>query len=136
MASYVSKAGRATNGAVTMFLGQVRDHDRQAEGQAVTEIEYIAHPEAQAVLEREVTAAVGDAFAVVSSDQPAPTVVVVHRVGRIPVGEAALVVVVGSPHRFPGMNLVPAIVERVKATLPVWKKQSLQDGSDRWSNLP
>lgn len=133
---YVQAASAASNGAVTMFLGQVRDHDHEADGQAVTEIEYAAHPDAQAVLEREVTSVVRDAFAVVRPDQPAPTVIVIHRIGRIPVGQAALLVVVGSPHRFPGMNLVPAIVERVKATMPVWKKQSLEDGSDRWSNLP
>lgn len=123
----LARATCTADGAVSIFVGQVRDHDPQADGQAVTGIEYSAHPDAEVTLRREVAGVVG---------QVPARVVVIHRVGDIVVGEAVLLVLVSTSHRDPAMTLVPALVERIKETLPVWKRQRLQDGTSRWSNLP
>ena len=58
-----------------------------------------------------------------------------HRVGRLEIGEDAMVVAVAAEHRAQAFRVVEAIVEDVKAKLPIWKKQELTDGSHNWSGL-
>lgn len=126
-----ARAGSAADGAVSVFVGRVRDHDPQAGGQVVTGIEYTAHPDAQATLGKQVLAVTEAVAAGV-----AVNVTAIHRIGHLEVGDVALLVLVSGPHREPAMTLVPAVVERIKETLPVWKRQLLQDGTSQWSNLP
>ena len=130
---WLARAQDSGYGATTMFLGTVRDHDPQAGGQGVVGIEYSAHPGATEILRNEMAALLQE----VLDDDPAPvSVIAIHRIGKIEVGQAALLVIVSGPHRYPSMDLVPQIVERIKQTLPMWKKQLLEDGSAAWSNLP
>mgnify|MGYP002724165933 CR=1 FL=1 len=133
--AWLEQIGDSTHGATSMFLGTVRNHDPQAGDQGVTGIEYSAHPDATEILQQEVCATVDEVLGTGEASRPL-TVVAIHRVGKIAVGEAAMLVIVSGAHRNPSMELVPAIVERIKATIPVWKKQSLDDGSTKWSNLP
>ncbi len=116
-------------GAVTCFLGQIRDHDPEARG-TVTGIEYTAHPDADAIIATVVTRvlAEGDAAGVAH-------VAAVHRIGTLAVGDLALVVCVATPHRQLGFDLCEAIVEAVKAEVPIWKRQHESDGRAVWSNL-
>lgn len=130
---YLTDLQDSAHGALSMFQGRVRNHDREVPGRDVTAIEYQAHPHAAEILRKELLALIGDSVAV---ELPRLRVTAVHRVGLIPVGEVALLVAIGSPHRQPGMALVPAIVERIKETLPVWKRQLLEGGDSQWSNLP
>ena len=60
---------------------------------------------------------------------------VVHRVGDLAVGEAALAVAVSSDHRAEAFFTCGEIVEEVKKRLPVWKRQTFSDGTSQWSNL-
>ena len=123
------------HGATTMFLGSVRDHDPQVGQERVVAIEYSAHPEASATLQREVAQLAEETLAEDWSGVDA-RVVVIHRIGPVQVGEPAMLVIVSTAHRHPGSRLVPALVERIKATAPIWKRQILADGSSQWSNLP
>jgi molybdopterin synthase catalytic subunit len=116
---------RAASGACSIFAGVVRDHD---DGRSVLELEYVAHPSADAVL-REVAAEI-EAFAGVRA------VAVSHRVGRLRIGDLALVAAVSSPHRAEAFAAIEELVERVKARLPVWKLQIFADGSEEWVNCP
>lgn len=125
---YLSKAASSAHGAISIFVGVVRDNDPLVGERQVTSIEYVAHPQAEVILQREVENVV--------SSLPNVRAIVIHRVGVLKVGESALLAVVSTPHRDPAMQLVPAIVERVKETLPVWKRQILADGTTLWSNLP
>jgi len=111
-------------GAVATFLGVVRDHDPSVEGE-VTALEYSAHPDAPRILE-EICA---------SHDGPDVAIAVTHRVGRLGVGEAALVAVVASAHRREALDTLGALVEQIKAELPVWKKELLADGSHTWVGI-
>ncbi|MDO4665714.1 MAG: molybdenum cofactor biosynthesis protein MoaE [Actinomycetaceae bacterium] len=119
-------------GATSMFVGKVRNHDPQAGSEEVRGIEYTAHPNASGVLEKEIGKLVREAL----KDEDKATVTVVHRVGKLDVGDIALLVIVATAHRHPGMDLVGQIVEKVKKVLPVWKKQNLTNGDAKWSNLP
>lgn len=123
-------------GALSVFVGQVRNHDPQAGKTPVVGIEYVAHPGADKVLEDEIGRLAASAWEEDKSEGGAPFVTVIHRVGNLKVGDVAMLVIAGGAHRQPGMDLVPKVVERVKEVLPVWKKQGLSDGRDKWSNLP
>lgn len=123
-------------GALSVFVGQVRDHDPEAGETPVVGIDYVAHPEAEKILEEEISNLAREAWAGHAVEGGTPFVTVVHRVGKLSVGDIAMLVISGGAHRQPGMSLTPKVVERVKEILPVWKKQGLSDGTDKWSNLP
>jgi len=112
-------------GAVTTFVGRVRDHDPDAAG-AVVALEYSAHPDAEAALRAIAERAIGETDAVVA---------VSHRVGRLEVGDAAVVVVVSSGHRAAAFDVCRAVIEAIKVELPVWKRQVEADGTTAWKGL-
>lgn len=118
-----------TAGAVTCFLGQIRDHDPEADG-VVTGIDYSHHPDADALM-GPIVARVLD----VLDPTGAATVAAVHRVGHLDVGELALVVCAATAHRRASFEICEAVVEAIKAELPIWKKQFEATGRHVWSNL-
>jgi molybdopterin synthase catalytic subunit len=112
-------------GAVTTFVGRVRDHDPDA-ATAVVALEYSAHPDAAAALARLATAAIGSSGALVA---------VSHRVGVLQVGDAAVVIAVASAHRAEAFDVCRTLIETIKTDLPVWKKQVESDGTATWLGL-
>lgn len=116
-------------GAVTCFLGQIRNHDPEASGE-VTGIDYSAHPDAPAligpIVERVLADLDPDAHARVAA---------AHRIGPLAVGEHALVVCVATPHRELGFAVCAEVVEAIKRDLPIWKRQEETSGRTAWSNL-
>lgn len=112
-------------GAETSFVGRVRDHDPDA-ASAVVALEYTAHPDAEAVLRRIATDAVGESGALVA---------VSHRIGRLAVGDAAVVIAVAAAHRGVAFDVCRAVIEGIKRDLPVWKRQIEADGSSAWKGL-
>lgn len=109
-------------GAVVTFAGVVRDHDG---GRGVQLLSYSAHPSAGAVIAQvaaQATAGVEGVRAIALS----------HRVGRLEVGDAALVCAVAADHRGTAFAVCSEAVEAVKRRLPVWKHQVFADGSDEW----
>ena len=120
----IDSARRDTCGAVASFVGVVRNHDG---GESVDAIEYSSHPSSQQIL-RDIV--------VEFRDRPGVHCIVAwHRVGHLESGEDAMVVAVAAEHRAQAFRAVEAIVEDVKAKLPIWKKQELTDGSHNWSGL-
>lgn len=115
----------ASAGAVTTFVGRVRDHDPDASG-AVVALEYTAHPDAETTLHRIAVEAIGSSDAVVA---------VSHRVGRLAVGDAAVVIAVASPHRAEAYEVSRTVIEAIKSELPVWKRQVEADGTTAWKGL-
>lgn len=113
-------------GAVATFVGRVRDHDPRADGEVVG-LEYSAHPDAGAVLARLADEA--------AARDGVLHVALAHRVGRLAVGEPALVTVVATAHRALAFDVCRDLVEAVKAQLPVWKRELLADGSHVWAGL-
>ncbi len=110
-------------GAVVTFAGVVRDHDG---GRGVTGLEYVAHPDAQAVVARVV--------ADVVARTEVEAVACVHRVGVLAVGECALGVAVAAAHRREAFEAAALLVDEIKAHLPVWKRQDLAAGGHEWVN--
>jgi molybdopterin synthase catalytic subunit len=121
---HVNAVRSPAHGAIASFVGTVRDHDPSVVGE-VTHLEYSAHPDAGEWLETIAADAVGDdAVAAVS-----------HRTGLLSVGDTAIIVAVGSAHRAQAIDTCRELVERVKAELPVWKKEILADGSHTWVGI-
>jgi molybdopterin synthase catalytic subunit len=111
-------------GAVACFLGTVRDH---AEGHTgVTAIDYEAY-----------TSQVMPRFEAISSAArerwpEIGRIAVWHRTGRVALGEVAIVVVVSTPHRAEAFEACRRVVDTVKRTAPIWKKETWEGGTD-WS---
>ena len=61
---------------------------------------------------------------------------VVHRVGRLDVGDLAVVVAVSAEHRGEAFDVCRELIDEFKATVPIWKHQRFADGSDEWVGLP
>ncbi len=112
----------ASDGAVVLFLGVVRDHN---EGRDVRGIEYEAYQEmAMSVM----TAIALEAGESVETDR----IAVVHRTGELEVGEVSLAIAVGSPHREEAYQASRYIIEEIKKRVPVWKKERFADGETSW----
>lgn len=114
-----------TAGAVTTFVGRVRDHDPDASTPVVA-LEYSAHPDAEATLRAIAERSIGSTRAIVA---------VSHRVGRLSVGDAAVIIAVASPHRAEAFEVCREIIEAIKTDLPVWKRQVEADGTTAWKGL-
>ena len=113
----------STNGALVTFRGIVRDHDH---GAAVSALDYQAHPDAREFLERCCeTVAAESGLAVAAA----------HRTGSLAIGDTALVAAVAAPHRAEAFAACERLVELIKATVPIWKRQYLADGATEWVGL-
>lgn len=112
-------------GAVASFIGTVRDHDPDA-ATAVVALEYSAHPDAEKTLREIALRAMAGRPAIVA---------VSHRIGRLTVGEAAVVIAVATPHRAESFEICREVIEDIKRSLPVWKRQVEADGSTAWKGL-
>ncbi len=111
------------NGALVGFQGIVRDHDG---GRGVTLLEYQAHPDAERFLL--------DCCRAVSDSTGLP-VAAIHRVGPLTVGDLALLAVVAAPHRAEAFAACAELVERIKAGVPIWKRQHFAEGVSEWVGL-
>jgi molybdopterin synthase catalytic subunit len=111
-------------GAVVCFVGTVRDHAAGRPG--VTELDYEAYPEA----------ALGRMTAIADEITTHwPTVrriALLHRTGKLEVTDAAVVVAVSAAHRGEAFDAAEWAIDTLKATVPIWKKETWADGSD-WS---
>jgi molybdopterin synthase catalytic subunit len=112
-------------GGIDVFIGTVRDHD---DGQGVTGLEYSAHPTALARLQ-EVAEGVATKYDVLG-------VAAVHRVGRLGIGDAAVIVATTAAHRAEAFEASRALIDDLKATVPIWKHQLFADGTDEWVGTP
>lgn len=122
---HLAAVGDDAAGACVSFTGVVRDHDG---GRSVEALRYVGHPSAQRVLER-VAAEVAAAHRV-------DALAVSHRIGDLAVGDVALVAAVSAAHRREAFEAAEALVEAVKAQLPVWKEQVFTDGAREWVACP
>jgi molybdopterin synthase catalytic subunit len=112
-------------GGVVSFTGLVRDNDG---GRAVSELEYVAHPDAAAALLRVAEA--------VATDLPVRALAAVHRVGLLQVGDVAVVVAAAAPHRGEAFEAARRLIDDLKATVPIWKRQVFVGGDQEWVGSP
>ena len=117
----VSLVAADGDGAVASFAGLVRDHNQ---GRRVLFLEYEAYePLAVRALQRIVDEA--------AAAWPSTRVAVHHRIGRLEIGEASIVIAAASPHRADAFAACRYTIERVKQIVPIWKREHF-DGGDVW----
>jgi len=110
-------------GAIALFVGTVRDHDH---GRAVAELSYSAHPSGAEQLRRVAEK--------VAARYPVRALAAVHRTGDLDIGDLAVVVAAAADHRDEAFKACRALIEDLKASVPVWKKQLFAEGESEWVN--
>ena len=115
------KVVKDTNGAVVTFLGTTRDN---FEGKRVITLEYEAFEEMAVKKLEEIRQGLMAEFQI-------EDIAIAHRIGRVDIGQISLIVAVASPHRKEAFLACHEAVDRLKATVPIWKKEIYEDGS-RW----
>ena len=124
-AELVAAVEDAGAGGVVSFVGLVRDRDG---GRDVTELEYVAHPDAEAALRRVAEA--------VAAELPVRALAAVHRVGVLQVGDVAVVVAAAAAHRGEAFEAARRLIDDLKDTVPIWKRQVFSDGTQEWVGSP
>ncbi|MDB5075767.1 MAG: molybdenum cofactor biosynthesis protein [Chloroflexi bacterium] len=125
VAALEAEVGAARHGAIALFIGVVRE--TSPTGKPVQYLEYEAF-DRMAVSEM-------DAIALQIDERwPGCSVAIEHRVGRLEIGEASVAIAVATPHRGAAFEACRFAIDRLKETVPIWKKEIFADGS-QWVGM-
>ena len=105
-------------GAVATFSGTVRNNAR---GKHVTALSYEAYPEMAEAEMRKIAAEV-------YAQWPDCRVAMLHRIGKLEIGEVSVAIAVATPHRKASFEACEFAINRLKETVPIWKKEAYDDG--------
>jgi molybdopterin synthase catalytic subunit len=117
----VERVMRRSDGAYVLFEGVVRDHH---DGKAVESIFYDAY---RPMAEKEIEKIVGE----IEVQYPDVALAVVHRLGQLVVGDSSIAIVAASPHRAEAFGACRMMIDRIKETVPIWKKER-GPGGEEW----
>ena len=122
-AAGLTEAVRSTaSGAVVLFLGTVRE---LTEGRRTIALDYEAYgPMAEAKLQ--------ELEAEARRQWPLDRVAIVHRVGHLELGDVSVAVAVSSAHRHVAFEAARFLIDTLKQTVPIWKKENWSDGTTEW----
>jgi len=112
-------------GSVVAFIGVVRGTNQ---GRQVRSLEYEAYPEMAEPILAQIGQEIRDRW-------PVEKVSIVHRVGRLQVGEVSVIIAIASAHRLGAFEAGSYAIDRIKQIAPVWKKEYL-DGGEVWLEGP
>lgn len=119
-AALVEAVTHASAGGIVVFEGVVRDHAR---GKQVHYLEYDVYPEMAIAKIREIITEAERRWGV-------ERVAVAHRVGRLEIGEASVIIVVATPHRGEAFDACRYIIDTLKTSVPIWKKEVATNGEE------
>lgn len=120
-AAMIRDTMRPSDGASVVFEGVVRNHHQ---GRRVDSIVYEAY---RPMAEKEMDTIVRE----LSADFPDVAIRVVHRLGHLAVGDASIVIVCTAPHRAQAFDACRLVIDRIKQTVPIWKKER-GPGGEEW----
>ena len=109
-------------GAVVLFLGTVRE---MTGGRRTVALDYEAHQEMAVKQMDELQQQARDRWALVG-------VAIVHRIGHLAIGEISVAVAVSAPHRYQAFEAGRFLIDTLKETVPIWKKENWSDGTTEW----
>src|SRR5438128_12677810 len=116
----VAAVSHASVGGIVVFEGVVRDNAR---GKQIRYLEYEVYPE---MAEQQIRTIIAEA----ERRWGVGRVAVAHRFGRLEIGEASVIIVVAAPHRAEAVDACRYIIDTLKATVPIWKKEVATDGEE------
>ena len=109
-------------GAIVHFLGVVRNN---TEGREVSYLEYEAYPPMAEKKMAEIAQEIHEKWGL-------DRVAMIHRVGRLEIGEVSVAVAVASPHRKEAFEACHYVMNRLKQIVPIWKREVWADGEEEW----
>jgi molybdopterin synthase catalytic subunit len=118
----IAGVGSAAVGAVVVFLGVVRE---MTEGRQTACLEY----EAYASMARRVLT---DLETEARRRWPLEGCAVVHRLGKVAVGETSVLIAVSAAHRQPAFEAAQWLIDQIKQVVPIWKQEHWADGTSQW----
>lgn len=118
----IAAVGAADRGAVSLFLGTVRNSN---DGRAVTGIDYSAY---EAMALGEMSRIVEEAAA----RYPGAAIELTHRIGTLAVGEISVAIATSHAHRAPAIDANRYVIEELKRRVPIWKREHYTDGTSEW----
>lgn len=118
-ARIVADAKAGEDGAVVVFDGIVRNHSR---GRRTLHLDYEAYEEMAVKQMRELGRQARERFNV-------RQIAMIHRLGRLEIGETSVLIVVASAHRSAAFEACRWLIDTVKQTVPIWKKETFADGA-------
>ncbi len=113
---------RASDGAMCLFLGVVRNENAGRQTTAIAYEVYVPMAEAE----------MAKIAAGIAQEWPQTRLRMQHRVGRLTVGEVSVAVLATAPHRCDAFSVCRAAIDRIKTSVPIWKKEFHPDGSSSW----
>jgi molybdopterin synthase catalytic subunit len=108
-----------SDGAISVFDGFVRDHSKN---RRTLYLEYEAYESMAIAKMQEIVAQIHERFAI-------HRVAMVHRLGRLEIGETSVFIAVSAAHRGAAFDACRYAIDTLKRTVPIWKKESFEDGS-------
>ena len=114
----IDQVAAADCGAISVFIGTVRNHAR---GRSVLYLEYEAYDEMALKKMAEIGEEMKRRWGV-------ERIAIIHRAGRVEIGEASVIIAVASPHRREALEACDFGIETLKKTVPIWKKEVWEDG--------
>jgi molybdopterin synthase catalytic subunit len=115
----IANVRRPSAGGIATFVGVVRD---ESEGQAVTRLDYSAY---DAMAKKEMTKIAEE----IEAELTGVKVSVLHRIGTLMVGDAAVVCAASAPHRGEAFEACRMLIDRIKSRVPIWKREWGPDGA-------
>lgn len=109
-------------GAVVLFLGTVRE---MTAGRRTIALDYDAHDEMALAKMQELHDETTQRWPVIEA-------AIVHRLGRLDLGEVSVAVAVSCPHRAQAFEAGRHLIDRLKEVVPVWKQENWDDGTTEW----
>ena len=116
------RAHHAKAGAIVLFSGEVRNHH---EGSSVEFLEYEAHKEMAEIAMETILKEASEKWELHYSEA-------IHRIGKINIKESAVVVITSASHRDAAYEANKYIIDRIKAEVPIWKKEYYTNGKELW----
>jgi molybdopterin synthase catalytic subunit len=129
VAALIATVENPAHGAVCTFLGTTRETS-PGDDRPVEALDYEAYVD--------LARADFEAIAAEAQERFGPlSIAIVHRTGRVALGEASVAVAVGSPHRGAAFDACEFAIDTLKARAPIWKRETYRDGGTAWiANTP
>ncbi len=121
-AALLGEVGSSQAGAVVLFLGTTREFTA---GRRTVTLDYEAYDEMARKKMADLETEARQRWELVNCG-------IIHRLGNVPLGEASVAIAVSSPHRAAAFEAGRWIIDTLKVTVPIWKKENWSDGTSEW----
>jgi molybdopterin synthase catalytic subunit len=119
----IDEVATPESGGIDVFIGTTRNH---ADGRGVLLLEYEAYEPMAMDLMEQIQREARRRWAV-------NRIAIVHRLGKVPAGEASVVIAVSSAHRKEAFEACRFLIDALKKEVPIWKREHFSDGTTEWS---